>query len=93
MFMRVNSKCAHQVRPPLTPDTAGPIVSPKRSRPLDSRTLAGSQAILLNAIDRVHSRARKLLSGHDSFVRFFHMDHWFSVIAASSELPADSVKN
>jgi hypothetical protein len=23
MFMRVNSKCAHQVRPPLTPSSGG----------------------------------------------------------------------
>jgi hypothetical protein len=41
--------------------------------------LVTAQAILLKAIDRVHSRAR-------------NMDPWFSVIAAGSELSADSVK-
>src|SRR5438552_1575969 len=42
-------------------------------------TLAASLALLLNAINRVHSRAR-------------NMDPWFAVIAAGSEFSADSVK-
>jgi hypothetical protein len=33
--------------------------------------LARSQGILLNAIDRIHSRKRRLLSGHDSCRHLF----------------------
>jgi hypothetical protein len=60
MFMRVNSQCAHQVRPP-----PGAECRPEADRLADVfptarlTTLAASEGILLNAIDRVHSRARK----------------------------------
>jgi hypothetical protein len=58
MSMRVNSKRAHQVRPPAPSIPPGPIVSPKYSRPFDSGPRAGSQAILLNGID-AYTRAQK----------------------------------
>ena len=72
-----------EVRPPAAPTTRDR--TPRGDRLVDVfptarlATLAASQAILLNAIDRVHSRAR-------------NMDPWFNVIAAGSEFSADSVK-
>jgi Phytanoyl-CoA dioxygenase (PhyH) len=75
-----------EVRPPGAPTTRRRTPDTGRGRSLADvfptarlTTQAASQAILLNAIDRVHSRAR-------------NMDPWFNVIAAASEFSADSVK-
>jgi hypothetical protein len=42
MFMRVNSKCAHQVRPPLRPDGETPVVG----QPSDLRGPGTAIAVL-----------------------------------------------